>query len=55
MSNNILLPEKLTAENGAKALLIGEFKNEDGSYVSWSTIKQIYQKIVSNQELLIQQ
>lgn len=43
------LPRKLTAENGAKALLIGEFF-ETGSYlpVSWTTIKAIYAKIVEH-------
>lgn len=54
----ILLPKKLTAENGAKALLIGEFYHQkhftdhDGSDVSidivvpWHVIKEIYSKIV---------
>ena len=53
-----VMPSKLTAENGAKALLIGEFKEyyeaydeEEGHYnvdvpVRWDTIKDIYQKIV---------
>lgn len=72
------LPEKLTAENGAKALLIGEFfekmKIDNPDYcgcgncdwckehsdtpetifidvpVSWTTIKSIYDKIVSHYE-----
>ena len=56
------MPHRLTAENGAKALLSGEFKetrdvydwDEDGyeTYyeedipVTWGTIKDIYKKIV---------
>jgi len=55
------MPLSLTAENGAKALLIGEFKEkteytdyESGddlifvSTVSWTTIKDIYKKIVEH-------
>lgn len=58
------LPTELTAENGAKALLVGEFKetheinvfNEEGEEVtyltevpvSWSTIKDIYKRIVEH-------
>jgi len=58
------MPRRLTAENGGKALLIGEFFEEhvcsyydaDGELVeytekvpvSWSTIKDIYAKIVSH-------
>lgn len=51
------LPEKLTAENGAKDLLIGEFhetiehgKNDEVLKipVSWDNIKSIYKKIVSH-------
>ena len=61
---NIGMPSTLTAENGAKGLLMGEFfenreirfYNEDGVLiehtekvpVSWSTIKDIYSKIVSH-------
>jgi hypothetical protein len=61
---SVLLPRRLTAENGAKALLIGEFFEEHGcNYydgdgelveytekvpVSWTTIKDIYAKIVSH-------
>lgn len=54
------LPTELTAENGAKALLNGEF-HEDFDYyidglghtsaevpVSWTTIKEIYSKIVNH-------
>jgi len=71
MSDYVRLPRKLTAENGAKSLLIGEFYRSisvscdvcegDGcdmcnytghiAYsveVSWSTIKEIYNKIVEN-------
>jgi hypothetical protein len=54
-----LLPMALTAENGAKALMIGEFSevvnigDEENIeilevLVSWTTIKEIYQKIVSH-------
>ena len=69
MSDKILLPKKLTADNGSKALLIGEFHETlnidcptcygDGCkdclnqgfhivkvQVSWTTIKNIYKKIV---------
>jgi len=71
MSDYVKLPNKLTAENGAKALLIGEFYetltldceyccgdgcadcHDTGSvdykvYVGWTTIKEIYNKIVEN-------
>ena len=72
----VLLPDELTAENGAKALLIGEFSEpleiENPEYcgcgdcdycqehpdtpetiiqhvpVSWTTIKDIYRRIVLN-------
>ncbi len=60
----VVMPRSLTAENGAKALLMGEFfeehecsyYNEDGELVeytekvpvSWTTIKEIYAKIVSH-------
>jgi len=55
----VTLPRKLTAENGAKGLLIGEFKESvhftvDGEEnkidvdVSWTTIKAIYDMIVEN-------
>lgn len=55
----VLLPRKLTAENGAKGLLIGEFKESvhftvDGEEnkidvdVSWTTIKAIYDMVVAN-------
>lgn len=55
-----VMPRSLTAENGAKALLMGEFKevltllDDDGNEinyevpVSWSTIKEIYDKVVSH-------
>ena len=40
------MPRELTAENGAKSLLIGEFWAEapDGSktMIEWTTIKEIY-------------
>jgi len=54
------MPEKLTAENGAKALLMGEFyeqfrtEDEEGNEVindipvSWITIKEIYKMIVKH-------
>lgn len=58
------MPKELTAENGAKGLLIGEFYeemeinryDEDDTLemhtvkipVTWSTIKQIYAKIVEH-------
>lgn len=67
----VKLPRKLTAENGAKALLIGEFVEHvsrtcpecagegcedckgiggwsDPVPVSWTTIKEIYKKIVEH-------
>ena len=59
-----VMPRSLTAENGAKALLMGEFFEEhecsyyngDGELVeytekvpvSWITIKEIYAKIVAH-------
>lgn len=76
LNNGVVMPRSLTAENGAKALLIGEFfesveiHNEEYcgcgkcDYcmdfpdteetitlkvpVSWTTIKEIYKKIVSH-------
>ena len=64
LSQDVVMPRRLTAENGAKALLMGEFfeereisyYNEDGEFmetiikvpISWSTIKSIYDKIVSH-------
>lgn len=54
-----VMPRNLTAENGAKGLLSGEFveyyeayDEEEGEYtveipVSWTTIKDIYKKIVA--------
>lgn len=71
MEDMILMPKKLTAENGAKHLLIGEFFEQiertcfcdndcdceicggtgryiDNVQVSWTTIKDIYKKIVQN-------
>ena len=54
----VLMPESLTAENGAKAALSGEFYMDvlmaDGAGgeifvkvpVSWTTIKEIYKKAV---------
>lgn len=55
-----IMPCSLTAENGAKSLLIGEFfyeneyEDEDGEYqtqkipLEWTTIKDIYKKIVDH-------
>ena len=57
-----VMPRSLTAENGAKALLIGEFNETyeaydetEGDYnvdipVQWTTIKDIYKKIVDHYE-----
>jgi hypothetical protein len=59
---HVVMPRELTAENGAKSLLVGEFKeqfeaydSEEGEYVvdvivSWTTIKDIYKKIVAHYE-----
>lgn len=59
-SLSCLLPLTITAENGAKALLSGEFSEEVELYnednepyyktvsVTWSTIKNIYRKIVEH-------
>jgi len=73
MEHKIIMPHSLTAENGAKALLSGEFHEtviipcsacEENGYdelceectgageyalkvpVSWTTIKEIYRKVV---------
>lgn len=55
-----VMPRELTAENGAKALLIGEFHEYYEFYdeecgeqtidipVQWTTIKEIYKKIVAH-------
>lgn len=42
------LPRELTAENGAKAALMGEFRadHDGGDYVSWDTIKRIHRRVV---------
>ena len=61
---HVVMPRRLTAENGAKALLMGEFFEEhecsyydaDGQLVeytekvpvSWDTIKEIYKKVVAH-------
>ena len=49
-----VMPRELTAENGAKGLLIGEFyeeiEHDEGTFkvaVEWTTIKEIYKKIVA--------
>jgi hypothetical protein len=63
-SLGVVMPRRLTAENGAKALLMGEFFEEhECSYydangelveytekvpVSWDTIKRIYDMVVSH-------
>lgn len=70
-SEKMLLPRKLTAENGAKYALIGEFFEEvdvdvpdgdDGDDtrtisvpVSWDTIKRIWDKAVAHFEALDKQ
>ncbi len=64
LSQVVVMPRRLTAENGAKALLRGEFFEEFEVFeidefgdevsrfekvpVSWDTIKSIYDKIVSH-------
>lgn len=64
LSQIAVMPRRLTAENGAKALLMGEFFEEFEIFeidefgdevsrfekvpVSWDTIKSIYEKIVSH-------
>jgi hypothetical protein len=59
VKETVTLPRKLTAENGAKSLLIGEFSecfdpdNSGNPYivpVSWDNIKRIYDKIVGHYE-----
>lgn len=59
-NDSVVMPSRLTAENGAKDLLRGEFHetivchNEDGEPyevkmpVEWTTIKEIYAKIVKH-------
>jgi hypothetical protein len=58
----VVVPRKLTAENGYKYLMIGEFfeyieqTDDEGSdtavkvQVGWDTIKRIHDKIVAAQE-----
>jgi hypothetical protein len=57
----IRLPRKLTAENGYKAHMIGEFSEEFGYYeyaedrvaevpVTWDTIKRIHDRVVAFQD-----
>lgn len=60
IKDSCVMPKKLTAENGAKALLMGEFYEtivfhyEEGEPyevkmpVEWSTIKAIYKKITDH-------
>jgi|TARA_R110000851_G_scaffold85152_3_gene185332 hypothetical protein len=64
LTTPVVMPRRLTAENGAKALLIGEFFEEhecsyydsDGELVeyiekvpvSWGTIKEIYKKVAAH-------
>lgn len=64
LSMSGVMPRSLSSENGAKALLLGEFHEDhiiryydsEGELVeytekvpvSWSTIKEIYAKIVSH-------
>ena len=52
MSDYVLMPKRLTAENGAKAELIGEFDfwdeaSESYKTVPWTTIKEIYKVAVN--------
>lgn len=66
-TEKVLLPRKLTAENGAKYALIGEFYedvefiDEDGNQrmqrvpVSWTTIKEIWDRAVDHFEALDKQ
>ena len=42
----VVLPSKLTAEDGFKAELSGEFRTDNGSYVSWCNIKDIHEMAV---------
>lgn len=56
--DTVTLPRKLTAENGAKTLLCGEFTHEieidEVAFpvtVPWTSIKRIYDKIVDNMEV----
>lgn len=59
----VLVPRELTAENGMKAALIGEFFEEvtrhdvesdeywtEKIYVSWPTIKEIHSAMIAAQE-----
>lgn len=64
-TDQVLLPRHLTAENGAKGVLSGEFNEVVEQYdengepyhellkvtVSWDTVKSIYNMIVSNFEI----
>lgn len=63
-SDTVILPRELTAENGAKHLLIGEFYAEVAQVdemgleapprrvpIQWTTIKDIYSKIVKGLEI----
>ncbi len=57
-----VMPRELTAENGSKGLMMGEFKehyevcDEDGNYhteslyVSWTNIKEMHKKLVAYHE-----
>ena len=70
-SERVMLPRKLTAENGAKYALIGEFfeqyeyveEDEDGELVrktgtvpvQWDTIKRIWDRAVAHFEALDKQ
>ncbi len=51
-TKTVIMPINLTAENGAKGLLIGEFWAEapDGTKVmiDWTTIKEIYAMAVNH-------
>lgn len=50
--DHVIMPKRLTAENGAKALINGEFIEDDGEgnnvVVKWTTIKDIYKMAVKH-------
>lgn len=53
----VVVPERLTAENGAKAALMGE--RYAGELVSWSAIKEVHRAVVelfgNSEQLLAEQ
>lgn len=58
LGDKVLMPKTLTAENGSKGLMNGEFREsidlydpEEGDYeqevpIKWTTIKDMYRKLV---------